>query len=100
MSTKPDALIQVLDELRSEGADTTVVTIKGSHAKVYTTPAADPITLTREETELLLNTTGTVEMFHEALGSPTDAAIELHQISLDEDVEEKLGVLFSSVEEV
>ncbi len=97
---KPSALIQVIDDLRQEGGDTSVVTIKGSYANLYLTAGAEPIRLNREEVELLLNTKETVEMLYDALGSPVDGSIEIHQATLDDDVQEALERSFRAVDEV
>jgi hypothetical protein len=97
---KPTALIQAIDDLREEGGDTSVVTIKGSYANVYLTAGSEPIRLTREETELLLNTPDTVDILHDTLGAPVDASIELHQITVDDDVQEALERTFRAVDEV
>lgn len=98
--SKPNALVQALDDLKAEGSDTSVVTIKGSCAKVYTDAKAEPITLSREEVELLLNTPETVDTLFDALGSPPDASIELHQVSVDDEVQEALERAFRAVDEV
>lgn len=97
---KPNALLQVLDDLRQEGNDSSAVTVRGSYAKIYLTAGADPITLSREESELALNTPASVELVVDALGSPLDASIELHQLTIDDAVQDALERSFAAVDEI
>lgn len=96
---KPNALSQLLEELRSESRETSVTTIKGSHAQIFLTAGGDPLTLSREECELLLNSPETVEMMLDSLGSPADAAIELHLISVEDEVQDALERSFAAVDD-
>lgn len=97
---KPQALNQLLEELRDEGVDDRAETSKTSHAKIYLTAGGDPITLNKEECELLLGSPETVNQLLEALGEPKDAAIELHLVAVDEEVQDALERGFAAVDEV
>jgi hypothetical protein len=97
--TKPQPLIQLLDELRENSISTTVVTIGNSSATITLAGEVDGIVLSPEECELLLDTPDSVQQFHEAIGTPNDATLELHKMSVDDEVMDALNEMFSSVEE-
>lgn len=94
---KPSALIQLLSDLKEIDTDTSVVTLEGSHALIFL--ETDPIRLSREEVELVFHSVHTVEQLYSALDEPKDAAIELHSLSLDDDVMDTLERLFAAVDE-
>ena len=100
MSNLPDALAQLLDDLKAEASESSVVTIEGSYAKLSLDPDVEPIRLSREQAELVLNTPDTVELLYEALDFPIDAAIELHHIRISDKVQEALELNFKTVDEV
>ena len=95
----PDALIQVLSDLHEENAESSVVTIRGSYAEIFVTATSAPLILSRFDCERVLNTPDTVEMLFEALGEPTDAAITLHHVTIDDKVQDALERNFKAVDE-
>ncbi len=97
---KPQPLSQLLEDLRAEGVETNVETAKHSYAKIYLSAGADPITLNKEECELLLASADTVRQLAEALGEPKDAAIEFHLVGVDDEVQDALERTFAAVDEV
>lgn len=96
--SRPNALIQLLNDLKAESVSTTVVTIRKSSA-VISIGADDDIVLTPEECELLFDTPETVQQLFEALDEPQDASIELVNISVEDEVLEAMNELFSSVDQ-
>lgn len=96
---KPNQLVKLLAELREDAVQTSVVTIKGSSATIYLSGEPDGLVLSPEECELLLDTPDTVTQLFEAMNEP-DATIELHNISVDDEVMDMLNELFSSVDTI
>lgn len=92
---KPNALIKLLGDLKAEDSGTSVVTVKNSYALVGLPGEPDSLKLSAEECELLFDTPESALQFYEALDEPADAALELHNISLDDEVLEALNGLFS-----
>ena len=97
---RPQRLIQLLDELRAGNVGTTVVTIGSSSATITLTGEVDGMVLTPEECELLFDSSDSVQQLYEALDTPNDAMLELHNLSVDDEVMDALNESFSSVEEV
>lgn len=93
---RPNALIQLLGDLQSEDATTsTVVTIGGSYAKLYAFGDSDEhILLTPSECEALFDDAETVQLLYDALGMPEECIIELHKVSVSDEVKEAIEELF------
>jgi PHD/YefM family antitoxin component YafN of YafNO toxin-antitoxin module len=94
---KPDELIELLETLRESGHDKTVTTGHNAHAIVYI--GKTQLELPARDCMLLLSTEETVENLFEAIGSPTDASIELHDLEVEDAVKTALEGLFSTVDE-
>lgn len=97
---KPQRLIQLLKELRVDTVETTVVTISTSSAIISLPGEVDGMTLSPEECELLFDSPDSVQQLYEAINTPNDAALELHNLSVEAEVMEALHESFSFVEEV
>jgi hypothetical protein len=97
---RPPRLIQLLEELRAASTGTTVVTISSSSATISLSGEVDGFQLLPEECELLFDSPDTVEQLYEAIDTPNDATLELHNLSVEDEVMEALHETFSSVEEV
>jgi len=97
---KPQALINLLKELKGEGPSTTVVTVKHSQAVVTLAGDVEGLALTAEECELLFDSTDTVDQFWGAINRPNPAILELQNVGLEDDVLERLAELFDSVDEI
>jgi len=93
---RPNALIQLLDELMSdETASSTVVTIGGSYAKIYSNgDSDDAIQLNPAECEALFDDAESVQLLYDALGMPERCTLELHKVSVSDEVSEAIGELF------
>ncbi len=97
---KPNALCQLLEELRELELDTSVITTNDSACLIHlTADGENPIRLTGAEAELLLHSKNTVEQLFAALDEAADAAIELHSISVEPEVQDTLEHLFCAVDE-
>ena len=94
---KPSTLTQLLDELKDAAVESSVISLTGSHALVFIDD--DTLRLNQEEAELLFHSVATVEQFYAALGDPSDAALELHDLTLEENVISALERLFVAVDE-
>ena len=95
---KPKALVELLEELKESVTDSTVETVNGSGALIYLPSEAKPLHLTQEEAELLFHSPQTVEQLYQALGSPDDIAVELHDLGIDDAVQDCLDRLFTAVD--
>jgi hypothetical protein len=95
---KPNALAQLLDELKCAVDDTSVIAVEQSWVEVHL-GSGDPLRLNRKEAELLLHSTNTVEMLFQALEEPVNAVITTHDIVLEDDVLECLERLFRVVDD-
>ena len=99
---KPDALIELIQELLEEGGASDVDADKGSSAVVYTSAkalnAADGIALSAKECVLLLANRKTVERMVEALDNQT-ASIVLTNLGLPDSSLEALERSFTAVDE-
>ena len=92
---KPNALVKLLAELAAESVGTSVVTVKNSYATVGFSGEPEGLQLTPADCELIFDTPETVTQFFEALDEPADAALELHNISLEDEVMDMLHEYFS-----
>lgn len=94
---KPDELIELLETLREEGCEPSVVAGPDAHAIVYI--GKTQLELPKRDCLLLLDSEETVEGMFDALGSPVDASIELHDLEIEEDVRDALEERFTTVDE-
>jgi len=94
---KPDELIELLETLRETDDPTTVMPGRDAKATVYI--GKGELELPSRDCVLLFSTEETVESFFDAIGSPTDASIELHDIEVEDDVRSALEERFSTVDE-
>src|SRR5262245_44846281 len=101
---KPPALLTLLEDLKNEIPTSSVQTVSGSKAYIYLDEHAvateDSIILKPTECELLFDSKETVELLVEALGRPSDASIELHEIELSLEVLDVLASRFVAVDEI
>jgi len=81
---KPEALVQLLEELRGEASSTSVEANKNSKAIIYldddSAGREDGIHLDKEECELVFNNASTVDRLMEALGEPEGASLTLFSV--------------------
>ena len=100
---KPEAIIQLLEDLHSEVINSSVETIAESKAVVYlddeAATAEDGIRLSRQECLLLFSTVRSVDRFMEALGDPGEASIALFELGLTPEVLDRLERRFIAVDE-
>jgi len=95
---KPSALLKLLEELKDSVPDSSVQTTEVSGALIYLPGENTPLRLDRAEAELLFHSEQTVEQLYEALGSPEDVAIELHDLEVTDETLECLERLFTGVD--
>lgn len=88
----------LIDELRARVVDTSVTTIKGSSATFHI--GEDCFQLGASQCEKVLHSPATVQALYEALEEKADIRVELHDLTVDEDVEAALEETFAAVEEV
>lgn len=100
---KPEALIQLIEELRGESVDSQVETIRESKAVLYLNDEAasddDGITLTAEECRLVFGNEGTIERLFEALADPPDATLALFDVTIPGQLLDILERRFNAVDE-
>ena len=96
---KPNALIKLLDDLKAENSGTSVVTVRSSWASIGIPGETDNLRLHPEECELLFDAPETVTQLYEALDEPVDATIELHNVSVEDEVLDALNEVFEAVEQ-
>ena len=81
---KPEALVQLLEELKGEAFVTSVETGRDSKAVIYpdddSAGRENGIHLSREDCELLFHNTTTVDRLMEALGDPDSASVILFSV--------------------
>jgi len=100
---KPEALVQLIEELRGENIDSQVETIRESKAVLYPTEDSanndDGITLTGEECRLVFAKSNTIERLLEALNDPADATLALFDVSLPGHILDVLERRFTAIDE-
>jgi hypothetical protein len=81
---KPEALVQLLEELKGEAFVTSVEASKESKAVIYldddSAEREDGIQLSKEDCELLLHNPTTIDRLLESLGEPTGASLTLFAV--------------------
>lgn len=70
-----------------------------SYATVESSKPQFSFTLTPEECAVVFHSRLTVEQFHEALGYPEEASVEMHELVLTADALEAVERAFSAVDE-
>lgn len=95
--SRPEALTTLLEDLLVEAPDHGIVQSAQSEAIVYTD--GNEIVLSADECNVVFHKASTVRQFHEALGSPADAAVELCDLTVNPDVLTELERLFTAVDE-
>lgn len=99
---KPNALIELIQELEEEQPDSAVEIYRESKVVVYTSNEAlnqsDGISLTGKEALLLLANADAVERFAETVGGK-DASIVIANIDMPETIMEALERNFLAVDE-
>ena len=95
-----DGLKQYLEELDGEGIQSNVDTTMDTKVVIHLSDEDETgITLDRSEAELVLANPSTIERLHEALGSPEDASITLHDVSVPDECKDALERMFAAVDE-
>ena len=92
---KSNALLNLLTDLAAENSGTSVVTVKNSFALVSFPGEPDGLQLTASECELLFDTTETAHQFYDVLDEPSDTTLELHNVSVEDEVMDLLRDLFN-----
>lgn len=100
---KPEALVQLIEELRGESVDSQVETIRESKAVLYPNDEAasddNGITLTGEDCRLLFANEVTIERLFEALADPPDASLALFDVTIPGQILDVLERRFTAVDE-
>jgi hypothetical protein len=96
---KPPAVQALIEDLRAEIAESSVGSTSESFAQVEDATSNTSFTLTREECECVFHSSQTVRNFHEALGYPDDASVELHDLTISSDALEAVERCFTAVDE-
>jgi hypothetical protein len=103
---KPEALVQLLEELRGEITDSSVEVLLESQAIVYLRDDSedkekedDGIALTAEECRLLFSKPSIIDRLMEALGDPRGASLALFDITLPGAMLDVLEQRFVAVDE-
>ena len=99
---KPNALVQLLEDLQGEGRRSDVETVKTSKAIIYPTDesaeAEDGIELTGKDCTLLFASRGTVERLMDALDAP-DSTLALFDVTIPGHVLEAMERSFVAIDE-
>lgn len=100
---KPEALIQLLEELRGENIESPVEVIRESKAVIYPSDEAanddDGIALNAEDCRLAFSSENAIERLMEAIGEAPDASLALFDISLPGHMQDLLERRFNAVDE-
>lgn len=100
---KPEALAQLLEELRGESVESPVEVIRESKAIIYPTDEAasddDGINLNAEESRMLFASDNTIERLLEALGDPKEPSLALFDITVPGHILDVLEQRFIAVDE-
>jgi hypothetical protein len=100
---KPNTLTQFLEEIQGEAIVSVVETNKESKLIVYVdenaADAEDDITISAEDTKLILANAALIERFFESLGSPKSASIVICDTVLPEKSLDALEKHFIAVDE-
>lgn len=95
---KPNALIELIQELQAENAGSDVEVIKTSKASISIDDPKDEIELDALECTLLFARPATVARLAEALGTK-DATLIIFDVGVSDDVTEALERNFATVDE-
>ncbi len=96
---KPPAVQALIEDLRAEILESSVGSTSESFAKIEDAATNNSFTLNREECEFVFHSNQTVRNFHEALGYPDDASVELHDLNVTSDALEAVERCFAAVDE-
>ena len=100
---KPEALVQLLEELEGENIESQVEVLREYKAMLYLTSDAasrnDAISLTGAECCLVFANEKTVERFLEAIAEPPDATLALFDVTLPSEIADLLERNFTAVDE-
>lgn len=91
-------MIQLLEMLQNEIEDSSVAATRNS--KVVVCIDDSELILSHQDAELLLHNEATVDRFFEALGCPADSAIELHNLTTEDEVFSALEKRFVTVDQM
>lgn len=100
---KPEALVQLIEELRGENPESQVETIRESKAVLYPNDDAasddNGISLSGEDCRLLFANEVTIERLFEALNDTDDASLALFDITVPGEILDILEQRFVAVDE-
>lgn len=100
---KPEALVQLIEELRGENVDSQVETVRESKAVLYPSiEAADDengINLSGEDCRLLFADENTIERMFEALGDPEGASLAVFDLTIPGRILDILEQRFDAIDE-
>jgi hypothetical protein len=96
---KPTAVQALIEDLRAEITESSVGSVPESFAKIEDAASNNSFTLSREECEFVFHSGLTVRNFHEALGFPDDASVELHDLNITSEALEAAERCFAAVDE-
>ena len=102
---KPEALVQLLEELRSENIQSQVEVVGESKAIIYLSDDAandddnSGITLNAEDCRLIFSSYSTIDRLMEALSEPSGATLALFDVTLPGRTLDILERRFNAVDE-
>ncbi len=94
---RPALLIQLLEDLRDEIIESDAVVADDAYMRLFV--GGDELETNRAETALLLHSADTIEQLFEALHED-ECAVELHGVTLEQEIMNVLERLFVAVDEV
>lgn len=95
---KPQALLDLLKELKEEAFDSSVKCSASGYVRLYID--AEEITLRADEVEVLFHSPETAIQLYQALDEPEDASVEFHDVAMLSEVIDALEKHFLTVDEV
>lgn len=95
------SLTQLIEELETEIAESSVETDASGTATIYTENDEDEegTTLNAAQCRLVFHSKTTIRQLFDALGEPAEGTIVLHDVALDDSVKELLERTFMAVDE-
>lgn len=97
---RPAELQQLVDELRAEKPKSSVITVEASKLVIAVEDTEDRHEFTAEEAELVLANRDTVDRLFEAMDYPEETFVELHNMTVDEEVMAELEKFSGTVDEM
>ncbi len=100
---RPEDVEGLIGELREEFQNSHVpstVAAQEDAKMVIITEDEDRFEFSGEECKLLLNSTASITRMAEALDDPDESCVELHGLTVDDDVRNRMELTFTTVDEM